>query len=205
MCRIIMIPFILWTFFIGYYYVSAGILVLSGITDLLDGFIARRFNMVSALGKVLDPIADKLTVLAVTVSLCFSYDAMIVLVGIFVVKEFIMFIEGLIIIKKTGTTYSARWYGKVTTLFLYLTMFMIIIWKSMPGEVTLSLIIVSAVLVVVSLILYTIGNYKMLKKFDADKAQKVAEEEEEQQEVGKQEVSKREKVGEQENSVGDDS
>lgn len=183
MCRIIMIPFILWTFFIGQYYVSAGLLVLSGITDLLDGFIARRFNMVSALGKVLDPVADKLTVLAVTVSLCFSYEVMIILVGIFVVKEFIMFVEGLIIIKKTGTTYSARWYGKVTTLFLYLTMFSIIVWKNMPGEVTLSLIIISAVLVVVSLVLYTIGNYKMLKRFDMQKEREEKEDSDEQEDI----------------------
>ena len=60
--RLVLIPIFVWTYCVRRgYLVTAGILLLSGLTDIADGFIARRFHMVSALGMALDPIADKLT------------------------------------------------------------------------------------------------------------------------------------------------
>lgn len=162
--RILLIPFILWTFFIKKYYVSAGLLVASFVTDVIDGFIARHFDMVSAVGKVLDPIADKLTVLGVISSLCVYIKAIIPLLVIFVVKEFIMFVEGVIFIKLTRDTYSARWLGKVTTAFLYLTMLMHILWEGIPWQLSISLIVVCSTLVFATLIMYSVVNYIELKK-----------------------------------------
>lgn len=162
--RILLIPFIIWTFFIKKYYVSAGLLVASFVTDVIDGFIARHFDMVSAVGKVLDPIADKLTVLGVISSLCVYIKAIIPLLIIFVVKEFIMFVEGVIFIKLTHDTYSARWLGKVTTAFLYLTMLMHILWEGIPWQLSISLIVVCSTLVFATLIMYSVVNYIELKK-----------------------------------------
>lgn len=162
--RIVLIPFIMWTFFIKRFYVSAGLLVASFITDIIDGFIARHFNMVSAVGKVLDPVADKLTVLGVISSLCVYIRAIIPLLIIFVVKEFIMFVEGVIFIKLTHDTYSARWLGKVTTAFLYLTMLMHILWEEIPWQLSVSLIVVCSTLVFATLIMYSAVNYIELKK-----------------------------------------
>lgn len=162
--RIMLAPFILWTYFIEQYYVSAGLLVLSGITDIADGFIARHFNMISALGKALDPIADKLTVLTVIIGLCFASKLMIILLSLFIVKEFIMGIQGLIIIKKTGTTYSAQWHGKLATFTLYLTIFINIVWVDMPKTAILIFIGLCSVAVILSLTLYTIRNIKTIKE-----------------------------------------
>ena len=61
--RLALIPFIVWSYSIKKFIASAILIVISGITDVVDGFIARKFNMVSDLGKALDPIADKLTIL----------------------------------------------------------------------------------------------------------------------------------------------
>lgn len=162
--RIILVPFILWTYFIEQYYISAGLLVLSGITDIADGFIARHFNMISALGKALDPIADKLTLLAVIIGLCFASKLMIILLTLFVIKEFIMGIQGLVIIKKTGTTYSSQWHGKLATFLLYLTMFINIVWVDIPNTAILIFIALCSAVVILSLILYTIRNIKIIKE-----------------------------------------
>lgn len=173
--RIFLIPFILWMFFTGRYYIAAGLLALSGITDVLDGIIARRFHMISAVGKALDPIADKLTVLAVLVSLCFVSETMIILVAVTVLREIAMGVMGLLIIKKTGTTYSSRWHGKISTVFLYLTMFLNLVWTDMPYALYLTLIIAASIIAVGSLILYLVHNIKILKQFNIEqkKAQSV--------------------------------
>ncbi|MEC9488457.1 MAG: CDP-alcohol phosphatidyltransferase family protein [Halanaerobium sp.] len=66
--RIIIIPVFLWSFFTDFpnhYYLAGVLIVISGITDLLDGFLARRFQQTSRLGRILDPLADKLTIITV--------------------------------------------------------------------------------------------------------------------------------------------
>lgn len=175
-----MIPFIMWMFLVKKYLVSAGLLVLSFLTDVADGFIARHFNMVSVVGKVLDPIADKLTVLGVISSLCVYVRAIIPLLIIFVVKEFIMFVEGVIFIKRTHDTYSARWLGKVTTAFLYLTMFMHILWEKIPSWLSVSLAVVCSALVLATLVMYSVINYRELKKRKELSAEPAPDKEDEQ-------------------------
>ena len=69
------------------YQIVAVIVLLSGVTDLVDGFIARKFNQITELGKLLDPVADKLTQLAIIICLVTRYDWMKYLLILFVVKE----------------------------------------------------------------------------------------------------------------------
>lgn len=89
-CRIIMIPVFIWAYCCRKEYPLAFlILCLSGITDLVDGFIARTFHMVSNLGKALDPLADKLTQGAVLLCLGSRYPQMLFLAGLLVAKEII--------------------------------------------------------------------------------------------------------------------
>lgn len=167
--RIALIPFIVWTFFIKEYWLCAGLIVFSGLTDLADGFIARKFNMISPLGKALDPVADKLTLFAIILSLCIISDVVFIVFVMFVIKEIVMGIEGIIVLKKVGTTYSARWYGKITTLFLYLTVIMHVIWKKIPTELSLVMLIICDALMVLTFIMYTIKNIKMVKKSGGNK------------------------------------
>lgn len=161
--RILLIPFIVWTYVSGNIVLSAVLIVLSGLTDIVDGFIARKFNMVSSLGKVLDPIADKLTLGAIIISVSMRKRNIFVLMVLFIVKEVLMGIEGLIILKKTGTTYSAKWYGKVTTLLLYVSMVIMILWVNMPLMVCYILTFVCSVAVILSFVLYTVLNCKKLR------------------------------------------
>ncbi len=161
--RILIIPAFVWAYFAGFVYLSAGFVALSALTDVVDGFIARKFNMVSALGKALDPIADKLTLLALLICLCFASNIILYLLIIFIAKEIAIGIEGLIIIKCTGTTYSARWYGKITTALLYLTAVAHIVWTDIPYVWSLVFLIACISLIVLSFILYTVMNVKVIK------------------------------------------
>lgn len=101
------------------YIAAAVILGISGLTDCFDGKIARHLNMITEWGKVLDPVADKLTQAAVFISLSFRYPTMRYLVILFVVKEMFMGIMGAIMLKKGSMMDGARWYGKLCTAVLY--------------------------------------------------------------------------------------
>lgn len=161
--RIAMIPFILWTYCIGEIYVCAGLICASALTDVVDGFIARRFNMVSPIGKALDPIADKLTLCSILIILCIGNLTILPLLLIFVLKEFLMGIQSLMVIKHTGTTYSARWYGKLSTLVLYSTLLVFILWTKMPKIATYVFLAFCVFVVVFSFVMYTITNLKQIK------------------------------------------
>ncbi len=95
------------------------LLILSAITDVLDGFIARHFNMVSDLGKALDPLADKLTQAAILFCLAERYPLMLLPLSLLVVKESCCAILSLAAIERTDTVDSADWHGKLNTALLY--------------------------------------------------------------------------------------
>ena len=129
--RIILIP-IFMAVYIGAdsradYIAAAVILGISGLTDCFDGKVARHFNMITEWGKVLDPVADKLTQAAVFISLSFRYPTMRYLVILFVVKEMFMGIMGAVMLKKGSMMDGARWYGKLCTAVLYGAMFILLL------------------------------------------------------------------------------
>ena len=89
--RICLIPVIVWLYGVEHAYMWAGyILILSGITDMADGYIARHFHMVSNLGKILDPIADKLTQGVMLLCLVLRFPLMIVPFVLLIAKEIYM-------------------------------------------------------------------------------------------------------------------
>ena len=132
MIRICLIPFIVWYYFdttIEYnLLIVMGLVMVSGLTDVVDGFIARRFNMISEVGKILDPIADKLTQASVVFCLCTKHTVLIPLVIIIVIKELFMLIGTLVILQDVDAeTPYARWWGKLATVVLYGLMVLVII------------------------------------------------------------------------------
>lgn len=114
------------------YVICALILLASGITDLLDGKIARKFHMVTELGKTLDPIADKLTQAAIVFSLMFRYRYMAVVTGILVVKELFMGINGIILLRRGAKLDGAMWFGKLSTAVFYLGSLALVALPTMP-------------------------------------------------------------------------
>ena len=114
----------------AYVYLSCGIMALAEYTDFLDGFIARRFNMTSYLGKALDPICDKLSLLCIGIALVakfYHFVLVIILVSLYVAKELWMTISALILATKGKTYKQSRWYGKMTTFICYFTLGLMLI------------------------------------------------------------------------------
>ena len=163
--RLCMIPLIIWLYCTQKNYaLTAVVLVLSGVTDTIDGFIARRFNMVTDLGKALDPIADKLTQASVMFCLLTRFQMMLVPLLLLIFKEVCNGIMSLFVIKKTGKVCGADWHGKVCTWLLYAMMFLHIVWFDIPREWSTVLISICVIMMTVSFGLYMIRNYKMLTK-----------------------------------------
>lgn len=137
-------------------------LAASGLSDILDGRIARKYNMVTDLGKVLDPVADKLTQCAMMICVAMRYPAMWWLLGLHVVKEAVMLIMGWYVLKRTDTVNSAIWVGKLCTGVIYAVMMLHVILPHLPQPVSVGCTIVCAGLIVLSLIVYTARYVKIL-------------------------------------------
>lgn len=161
--RLLLIPVFVHQYLQENYTATGLLLLLSGLTDMADGFIARHFHAVSNLGKILDPVADKLTQVSMLICLVSRYPLMLILVIIMIFKELFMSISGVLVIHKTGTVFGADWHGKATTILLYLTMFIHVFWISIPAAVSNVLIGACAVMLAVSLVLYGIHHIKALK------------------------------------------
>ena len=117
--RLALIPFVLYYYLQGQVIVAGVALIAAALTDAVDGLIARRCNQITPLGKILDPIADKLTQLCVAVVLCLSYPALIPLAVVLAVKELLMGLMGLTLLRRGKQPFSARWWGKVATVVFY--------------------------------------------------------------------------------------
>jgi len=162
--RLALIPVIIWLYIAkGEYVLTAGLIVLSGATDVIDGFIARRFNMVSALGKALDPVADKLTQCAMLICLVFRFPLMLLPLGLLVVKELFSGITGLVIIKQSGKVYSALWHGKATTVLLYVLLLTHVLWTNIPQALSEVMILATLSMMIISFILYGTRNLTLIK------------------------------------------
>lgn len=168
--RLLLIPVIAWLYCGKKNYIFASILViLSGITDIADGYIARKFNMVSDIGKALDPIADKLTQATVLICLGLRYRPLWLLVLTMAIKEAVSGLMTLMAIQKTKEIIGADWHGKATTCLLYFTMLLHLLWVNIPHSLTVILTCLCLSFMLLSFILYFLRNVRLLRKKQTDK------------------------------------
>ncbi len=135
-------------------YTAVALLVLSGLTDCFDGWIARRFHQESEIGKLLDPIADKLTQVAVLIALATQYKEFLPLLVICTVKEMLQGLGGLIVLGRGAEMRSSKWYGKVSTAVFYIAVAAIVLWKDMPHWLVLALVVLVGVLMLFAFVRY---------------------------------------------------
>lgn len=155
MFRIVLIPVFVVLYFshdVAHHYLWAMITVIvAALTDVVDGYIARRFNLITAVGKILDPMADKMMQAAVLVCLAFTHPLVVPMAAIHFVKEMTMLIGGLWFFRQQNQPYSSRWWGKLSTVIIIVTL-VLIIFSDVADYVPNVLVIVGIVASICSMI-----------------------------------------------------
>ena len=142
--RICLIPVFAVLYYKGYIWWSLIVLALSGLSDLFDGKIARRFNQVSNLGKLLDPVADKLTIFAIAIVLFLQFkaaesesmQAFAWVFLLFIAKDIIMILGSVVLIALGTRPGAAEIWGKLATCAFYVIMVVIIGFGPEVGAIT---------------------------------------------------------------------
>ena len=156
----------------GDYYLAAGVILVSYITDFLDGQVARRFHMITEFGKFLDPVADKLTHGAIALCLAFRYEAMRYLFVLMVLKEGFMAVMGVINLRHGRKLDGAKWFGKFCTGALFILLFLLVLWPGIPLALANGLIGVVTVIMFLTLCLYIPEFRKMIRSWDREQVVK---------------------------------
>lgn len=184
--RIALIPVFTTLFIKGSYIPAFILMIVAAVTDLLDGKIARKYNMVSNLGKILDPIADKLSQIAIVIILIVKFwDGYLkYILFLFIVKELLMVVGGVLLMAKGMRPVAAEMWGKVATTVFYVFMIVIIALGGegcalydvaffkpfiLPEWLITTMVVISAVLAFVSLFGYAPGFIRQLKENKAGK------------------------------------
>ena len=149
------------------YYLAAGILAVSCLTDLIDGKIARHFNMISTLGKILDPLADKATQFTLIICLATKYPILWYLVILFVVKESFQLIAGSINLRKGKMLKGALLSGKICTSVLFVSLILMVMIPSLPSRIINWIAMVDMIAMSVSFGNYLFTYYKGESKFQS--------------------------------------
>lgn len=136
------------------YLLAAGILLFSGLTDVLDGVIARRCHQITKLGRILDPVADKLTQATVTVLMAVRNPEWTILPILYIGKEVLMLIGGVKLLKMHHDIAPSKWFGKLATAVFYITMILLIAMPGLPSWAT-----ITAITLVIVTTVFAFGMY----------------------------------------------
>lgn len=164
--RILLVPVFVYLFLNKWYWQSALIVIAAAITDIADGWIARKFNMTSDWGKFIDPVADKLMQFAMLVVTFIKVPWILILIIAFVLKEIILLIVGLYIYHKGRNLDGAMWCGKLCTVILDSAMLILIAIPEDWITDTLASVLISVVLafMILSFIVYLNEYIKLYHK-----------------------------------------
>ena len=139
-----------------------GVLLLSAASDVLDGAIARRFHMETELGRALDPVADKLIQAAMMLCALWRSPSIWLLLGLHILRELVLGIMSLRLLRLTGHVYSARWYGKLCTASVYVVMIAALAFPRIPDRLIELGVMVCGALMLFCLLGYLLHFQKIL-------------------------------------------
>ena len=170
--RFLLVPPFIY-FFLKENYIAAGIMIgLSGLSDCFDGFFARRLNQVTSLGKILDPIADKVTLISVAVCMVIYMPSILPIMLVLVGKEFLMLLGGFVLLLRKMSPPPANIFGKIATLVFYFVICLIIFVNIVTGKENMPLIIAGLIVVAVTMIIALVQYTVMFVKLNKEKNRK---------------------------------
>ena len=153
----------------GQYVTAGAILAVSCLTDMVDGKIARRFGMISTVGKVLDPVADKATQFTLTLCLSMNYPVLRPVLILFVIKEGFQLIVGIIHFRKGKMLPGALMAGKICTTVLFVSLIALVLFPGLPHSAVTAIALVDTGFLVFSFISYIQAYFgKNIKVQDMD-------------------------------------
>lgn len=170
--RILLVFVFVFVFFaLDNIYLALFIFLVAGATDVVDGYLARRYGWITNLGKILDPFADKLMQCTVLVSLCIADIVPLWFVIPFFVKEILTLLLGFLVIRRRSVTIVSKWYGKAAVVLFYATIAISIIARDFLAAhsvIKFCLFIPAVVFAIVALLAY-IKHYAYLKREKVNK------------------------------------
>ena len=149
------------------YFLAGSVMAVSCLTDLIDGKIARHFNMISTLGKILDPLADKLTQFALILCLAIKYPFLWYLVGLFVIKESFQLIAGGINLKRGRMLKGALLSGKICTTVLFVSLIIMVMTPTLSTNVANIIAVVDIIFMLISFGNYLFTYFRRENKFQS--------------------------------------
>lgn len=168
-------------FFLNERFIESGIyLLISGLSDMFDGAIARKFNQVTQLGKILDPIADKLTLIAVVICLAILFPSVWPIVIILMSKDILMLIGGAVLLCMKIRPPAAKWYGKVATAIFYVSITTMVclsaIFEYKNDVLDIILMSLTLIAMIVAFVSYAIIFVKLIKNRNNNDIDKIESE-----------------------------
>lgn len=146
------------------FFLSAAVLAVSCVTDLLDGMIARNFNMMTTLGKFLDPVADKATQFTLIVCLAVRYPVLLFLITLFLIKEGFQLIAGAIKWHKGKILNRALLSGKICTTVLFVSLIFMVLVPNLSDKTVTVITAVDGVFMLISFVHYILAYCGKVKQ-----------------------------------------
>ena len=154
----------------AHYYWAGSILAVSCLTDLIDGKIARHFHMITNVGKLLDPLADKMTQLTLTVCLSMRFPVLLPVLVLFLIKEIFQLYALIIHLRKGKALDGAQPSGKICTAVLFISLILLVLFPKINPEIVEIIAVVDAFFLTLAFIGYNLaffGRNPKLKDIDA--------------------------------------
>ncbi len=146
---------------------AIAVAALSALTDVVDGKIARRFNQITDIGKILDPVADKAMEFAIMFCIVATYPPVIILIILFAVKELVTLCFSTYLLKLGQEIWGAKWCGKVCTVLIYGVSLIFLVFPKIPHPVDYVLIALVGAGMILAFVVYIVTYVKMIKEIKA--------------------------------------